>query len=72
MAAFLLRLLEQYQQPIFRVQSSAQTSFENSEREQKFLKLKLHFRAQLQSVFRLLHESHLVFCKLVLEQVKRA
>lgn len=66
---FLLRLLESYRQPAYKSTTGARTNFQNEEVQRKFEERKLKFRSQMLSVFRILHESHIIFAKVILEKV---
>ena len=70
LSIFLIKLLDQYKQPHYRVQSSAQTDYENSVRQKKFLEFKAQLRVKFLSIFKYLHESHLIFCKMILRKVQ--
>jgi len=69
-SVFLIKLLDQYQQPTYKVQTAAQTEFENDQRQQKFIELKHALKAKFLTITRMLYENHIIICKMILQKVQ--
>lgn len=71
LSIFLIRLIDRYQQPTYKSQSSAQTEFENNELHSKFVEFKATVRSKFLTISRVLHENHMIICQLILQKVSQ-
>ena len=68
----LLHFLSLFRQPLYKVQTSAQTSFENQERARKFIEVRAKLRNFLKGIASYIHATHIILCNIVLQKIPQS